>query len=267
MLLVSKENEPMALWNQSDRLNCLVVAGAGGIGFEFVRQLLDKPNVEHVFATYHNPTTLENLKHLQTLNPQRLELISMDITQQDQVIAMVEQLKQEINCLHLVINCVGLLHRDRLQPEKSLNHINPDQLQAYFAINSIGPLLIASHLMDLFRQTSQPSLLATISAKVGSIEDNRLGGWYGYRASKAALNMFMKNVAIEYRRKAKQTAVVVLHPGTTDTQLSSPFQRNVPPEKLFSPHKTVSLLWDVIEKITLDDTGKFFSWDGSEIPW
>ena len=118
-----------------------------------------------------------------------------------------------------------------------------------------------------FLRHSERSILAFISAKVGSIEDNRLGGWYGYRASKAALNMFVKTAAIEYSRKSKQTIVVSLHPGTTDTQLSKPFQRNVPPGKLFSVERTVRQLTQVLTLLEVKDSGKFFSWDGSVIPW
>ena len=113
----------------------------------------------------------------------------------------------------------------------------------------------------------KPNIFATISAKIGSIEDNRLGGWYGYRASKAALNMLLKTASIEYSRRSKQTAIVLLHPGTTDTRLSEPFQRGVPPEKLFPVEKTVGLLIDVLENVTIEDNGSFFSWDGSRLPW
>ena len=111
------------------------------------------------------------------------------------------------------------------------------------------------------------NLFTTISAKIGSISDNHLGGWYGYRASKAALNMLMRTVAIEYRRKSPHTIVVTLHPGTTDTRLSQPFQRNVPPEKLFSVSRTTTQLLAVLDQLDSDDTGQFFSWDGTRLPW
>lgn len=126
--------------------------------------------------------------------------------------------------------------------------------------------MLAKHLLPLFKHKER-SVFASISAKVGSIGDNQLGGWYGYRASKAALNMFMRTVAIEYGRSSPQTLVVTLHPGTTDTRLSLPFQRNVPPEKLFSVERTVSQLMNVIEQLQEGDSGQFFSWDGSRLPW
>ncbi|MGL4501896.1 MAG: SDR family NAD(P)-dependent oxidoreductase, partial [Planktothrix sp.] len=139
-------------------------------------------------------------------------------------------------------------------------------LMRYFQVNSIGAVLLAKHLLPLF-QHNQRSIFATISAKVGSIGDNQLGGWYGYRASKAALNMLMRTVAIEYPRKGANAIVITLHPGTTDTRLSKPFQRNVPPEKLFPIEKTVSQLWTVLENLEETDTGEFFSWDGTRLPW
>jgi len=133
-------------------------------------------------------------------------------------------------------------------------------------VNSIGAVLLAKHLMPLLRH-KEGSIFASISAKVGSIGDNRLGGWYGYRASKAALNMFLKTISIEYSRRCPKTIVVALHPGTTDTRLSQPFQKNVPPGKLFPVEKTVNLLLDVLASLKLADSGEFFSWDGSRLPW
>ncbi len=136
----------------------------------------------------------------------------------------------------------------------------------YFQVNSIGAILLAKHLLPLFKHGDR-SVFATISAKVGSIGDNQLGGWYGYRASKAALNMLMKTASIEYGRTCPQAIVVTLHPGTTDTRLSLPFQGNVPPEKLFSVERTVTQLLTVIEQLEDSDSGQFFSWDGSRLPW
>lgn len=165
-----------------------------------------------------------------------------------------------------MINCVGLLHAGPLQPEKSLRQINPEHLLQYFQVNSIGAILLAKHLLPLLSH-SERSLFATISAKIGSIGDNHLGGWYGYRASKSALNMLIRTAAIEYGRKSPKTILVLLHPGTTDTRLSQPFQRNVSPEKLFPVGRTVSQLLAVLADLTIEDSGQFFSWDGSRLPW
>ncbi|HEY9750281.1 MAG TPA: SDR family NAD(P)-dependent oxidoreductase, partial [Allocoleopsis sp.] len=203
---------------------------------------------------------------LEQQHPQQLVCFPLDITNEAQIAECSDRLRQQIDQLHLVINCVGILHEGDLQPEKSLRQINPDHLMRYFQVNSIGAVLLAKHLSPLLSH-SEKNVFATISAKIGSIGDNQLGGWYGYRASKAALNMLMRTVAIEYKRKSPHTIVVTLHPGTTDTRLSKPFQRNVPPEKLFPVERTVTQLLTVIENLEAKDSGEFFSWDGSRLPW
>ncbi len=247
-------------------INALVVGATQGIGLAFVEQLLQNEAIAHLFATYRSKQTAAALFELSAQHPQRLHCIAMDITEETQIASGLVEIKQTAPQLHLAINCVGLLHNEQQQPEKALRQLNTDNLLNYFKVNSIGPALLAKHLQPLFKHKEQ-AIFATISAKVGSIEDNRLGGWYGYRASKAALNMFLKTAAIEYSRRNPTTAVVALHPGTTDTQLSKPFQRGVPPEKLFSTERTVSQLIEVLEQVTPQESGEFFSWDGSRLPW
>lgn len=190
----------------------------------------------------------------------------MDITEEGNIVAGLEAMQNQTDRLHYVVNCVGILHEGTVTPEKSLRQIDAQQLLRYFQVNSIGSALLAKHLLPFFRHGDR-SIFASISAKIGSIGDNRLGGWYGYRASKAALNMLMRTASIEYRRKSPKTIVVTLHPGTTDTRLSKPFQRNVPPEKLFSIERTVTQLYNVLENLDERDSGEFFSWDGSRLPW
>lgn len=251
----------------SDTTNVLVVGATQGIGLEFVRQFLQADDISKVFATYRATTSADNgLKALATEYPDKLRYIEMDLTDEGTIVQGVNRIKEQAEQLHIVVNCVGLLHNQQQQPEKALRQLEADNLVNYFKVNSIGPALLAKHLTGLLKHKS-PSLLATISAKVGSIGDNRLGGWYGYRASKAALNMFMKTAAIEYSRRNPNTILVLLHPGTTDTQLSKPFQRNVPPEKLFSTERTVSQLLTVLSNVTPEDSGEFFSWDGARLPW
>lgn len=243
--------------------NVLIVGAGQGIGLGFVQALLQRSQVQRVFALYRSPETATALLQLAD---RRLVSLQADLTQEATIAAALDRLKTQTDRLHWVINCVGVLHQGELQPEKSLRHIEADRLLQYFQTNSISAVLLAKHLTPLLRHPD-PSLFATISAKVGSIGDNRLGGWYGYRASKAALNMLMKTVAIEYSRVSPRTIVTVLHPGTTDTRLSQPFQRGVPPEKLFSVERTVSQLLAVMEGLTIADSGEFFSWDGSRLPW
>lgn len=239
----------------------LIVGASQGIGLEFVRQLLQTNHVEYVYATYRSTQS-----ELLAIADPCLRCLPMDITKEEQIAAVVQEIKTETAWLHYVINCAGILHEGAMQPEKSLRQLNAEQLLHYFQVNSIGAVLLAKHVHPLLKHGDR-AILATISAKIGSIGDNSLGGWYGYRASKAALNMFMRTTAIEYKRTCPRAIVVTLHPGTTDTQLSRPFQRNVPPEKLFPIERTVQQLLAVLSQLQESDSGEFFSWDGSHLPW
>lgn len=246
--------------------NALVIGASQGIGLGFVRHLLQRPQIKTIYATYRSENSAAGLMALAEQVPERVLCIPVHITQEEQISACCGQIQADGNLLHWVINCVGILHEGALQPEKGLRQLNAEQLTRYFQVNSIGAVLWAKHLLPLLKHGDR-SIFATISAKIGSIGDNHLGGWYGYRASKAALNMFMRTAAIEYRRRSPQTIVVTLHPGTTDTKLSKPFQRNVPPEKLFSVDRTVAQLLAVLDGLGKEDSGQFFSWDGSQLPW
>jgi NAD(P)-dependent dehydrogenase (short-subunit alcohol dehydrogenase family) len=241
----------------------LVVGGSQGIGLGFVRRLLADDKIDRVYATYRR---VDSAVGLLKLDDERLCCLQMDITDESQIAAVIARIKSETAMLHYTINCVGVLHDGEMQPEKSLRHINAEQLLRYFQVNSVGAMLLFKHVQPLLKHDGR-SILANLSAKVGSIGDNSIGGWYGYRASKAALNMFVKNTAIEYKRTCPNAIVVALHPGTTDTNLSLPFQRNVPPEKLFSVDRTVDRLLTVIDGLNTTDSGEFFAWDGSRLPW
>lgn len=247
-------------------INALIVGATQGIGLGFVRSLLADKRVEKLFCTYRSEATASNLFAIQAHDPQRVVCLKVDVTEESDIVAATNKIKQTAGELHLALYCVGVLHEGELSPEKSLRDLNAPDLLYSFQVNSIGAALVAKHLATLFDRRT-PSLFAAISAKVGSIGDNRLGGWYGYRASKAALNMFMKTAAIEYKRRCPCTIVVSLHPGTTDTRLSKPFQDNVPEEQLFSVERTVGLLTDVMSRLTPEDSGEFYSWNGNRLPW
>jgi len=246
--------------------NVLIVGANRGIGLGLVKRSLQDEQISTLYATYRQADTATELLSLAKTVGDRLVCLPMDTTNELQINQGIEQIRANTKQLHLVIHCVGILHDTTLQPEKSLRQVTSEQLTQYFQINSIGAVLLAKHVLPLVRHSDR-SVFASISAKLGSIGDNQLGGWYGYRASKAALNMLMRTVAIEYGRTSPKTIVVTLHPGTTDTRLSQPFQKNVPPEKLFSVDRTVTQLLTVIENLTEADSGQFFSWDGSRLPW
>lgn len=256
----------MPVFEGTESINVLIVGASRGIGLGFVRHLLCDQRIGRLCATYRDEQQSKDLFALLEQYPHRLSLILLDITDEEQIAQSMAQLQHQIDKLHLVIYCVGFLHEDNIQPEKSLRQLRADHLLRYFQVNSIGAVLLAQHVLPLLKH-GDSSVFASISAKVGSIGDNQLGGWYGYRASKAALNMFMRTVAIEFSRKSPKTIVVLLHPGTTDTSLSQPFQGSVPPNKLFSVERTVTQLLRVIEGLRSDDSGQFFSWDGSRLPW
>lgn len=171
---------------------------------------------------------------------------------------------------HLVIAATGALHGEgALEPEKTWRHLDADRLADAFAVNTILPALIArAALPRLARGTKdapEKAVFAALSARVGSISDNRLGGWHAYRASKAALNQVLKTCSIELARKAPGAMCVGLHPGTVDSPLSEPFQRNVPDGKLFTPGYAAQALLSVIDRLEPADTGKVFDWAGEEV--
>ena len=164
----------------------------------------------------------------------------------------------------LIVIASGLLHGDGITPEKSLRQMEGAALDRLFRVNATGPALVMRHFVPLLARDRR-GVIAALSARVGSIGDNRLGGWIGYRAAKAALNQVIRTVSIELARSHPGAIVVGLHPGTVDTQLSAPFQRNVAPGKLFSPAQCAGLLLGVIERLTPADSGHCLDWAGERI--
>jgi NAD(P)-dependent dehydrogenase (short-subunit alcohol dehydrogenase family) len=163
----------------------------------------------------------------------------------------------------LVVVATGLLHDGERTPEKSYREFDPAWLARTMAINAIGPALIAKHLLPLMPKQGR-TVFVVLSARIGSISDNRLGGWYGYRMAKAALNQLVRTLGIEEKRRNDRSIVAGLHPGTVDTGLSKPFQGNVRPGTLFTPDRAASQLLDVIDGLTVTDSGKLFDFEGKE---
>lgn len=189
--------------------------------------------------------------------------LSIDITNELSVAAAASALS--VKALYqMVIVASGILQTDEVRPEKNYRDLRSETLLKYFAVNSVGPALIAKHFIPLLPAVGR-SVFAVLSARVGSISDNELGGWYGYRASKAALNMLVKTLAIEMNRTRPDAICVALHPGTVDTNLSKPFQKNVPANRLFSRKTAAEHLLQVIQKLTPSQSGGCFAWDGKRI--
>ncbi len=189
-----------------------------------------------------------------------------DMTNHANVETITHFLSPHFATLVGVIQCAGVLHNDTHQPEKNVMQLDSVWLQESMRINVLPSVVLAQAVSPLLIRKSSVRWIS-LSAKVGSIEDNGLGGWYSYRMSKAALNMFIKNLAIEWGRKSPESSVIAMHPGTTPSDLSEPFTKNWPLEKLYSPETTASRIVSLFNAITASDSGQLYHHDHSVIPW
>ena len=246
-----------------NRSTALVFGASRGIGLAITQQLLQEPGIQRVYASYRHPDTAAGLLEI---NDQRLQTIQADITNPSDVQGIASSIRAYEDHPDFVINSAGILHENDLQPEKSLNQCRQDSLMRLFLVNSIGPLMLARAMIPLMPR-NRPGHFAVLSAMVGSIGDNRLGGWYGYRASKAALNQFMRTLAVECRRSHPQLCITAIHPGTTDTALSRPFQANVKPGKLYMASQSAARILQQVRAAQAEQSGHFINWDGKPIPW
>jgi len=235
-------------------MKALILGGSGGIGSAFVAHLLKHYDDISIDASYNC--------HRPSLQDSRCVWHQVDIRDE----TAIKNLSAKLTEVDLCINAVGMLHNAEHRPEKSTRNINPDYFLTSMAINAMPTLLLAKHLASHFKH-KRGAIFATVSARVGSIEENYLGGWYSYRASKAALNMALKTLSIEWKRSLPNVTVAALHPGTTDTDLSAPFQKNVPINQLFSSTQSVDYMMKVINQLTPEKSGKFWSFDGEILPW
>jgi NAD(P)-dependent dehydrogenase (short-subunit alcohol dehydrogenase family) len=244
----------------------LVSGSSRGIGLAFVRRLAAGGQARRVWAGCRNPATATALARLAE-ECDAVRVLQLDVTDESSLATAAQAVAAEGEPLDLVVNCAGFLHRpDGPQPERRLAEVRLDWLLESFAVNSAGPLLLARHFESLLPRRER-AVFASLSARVGSIGDNRLGGWYAYRGAKAAQNMFIRTLSIELARRNRSLVCVALHPGTTDTGLSQPFQGGVPASKLFSTERAVDQLLGVIDGLGPKDTGGFFAWNGERIPW
>ena len=227
-------------------MNAAVVIGAsGGIGAAVHEALVDE-------AAY---TCIHALS--------RSGADPMDITDEASVAAAAARIAAG-PAPSLVVVATGLLHDATHGPEKSYREFDPAWLEQVLRVNAIGPALVAKHLLPVMPKQGR-TVFAVLSARIGSISDNRLGGWYGYRMAKAALNQLVRTLSIEEKRRNDRSIVVGLHPGTVDTGLSKPFQGNVRPGTLFTPDRAASQLLDVIDALTVTDSGRLFDFEGKEV--
>ena len=238
--------------------NVLIVGASGGIASALIEQYCNEG--AQVLAVSRAPAA----DVLQSENVSYHQLAE----QNDKAISdFVKQLAKQDVTLTTVVITTGFLHRDSdgIHPEKRLEDVSEHALAAYFETNSIIPALWLKHLVNIM--SKEGSTLVCLSARVGSISDNGLGGWYGYRASKAALNMLVKTASVEYKRRLKDVMLVCYHPGTVDTDLSKPFQKNVAAKKLFTAAFTAKQLIHHLSVLNRDQACHFIDWNGEVVTW
>jgi NAD(P)-dependent dehydrogenase (short-subunit alcohol dehydrogenase family) len=233
--------------------NAVILGASGGIGGALWQALRSDPRFGHVIGVSRSEAPDSTAPWLQA-----------DCTSAAALHEAANVIRERFGRLDLLINCCGTLQDGgRLQPEKALRDLDSGNLERLMAVNAFAPLAALRAFAPLLRH-SPASVAVTLSAMVGSITDNRLGGWYSYRMSKAALNMGLKNAAIELGRGGRGPIVVAMHPGTTLTPLSEPF---VSRHQHRLPGESARHMLSVIDTLTPESSGRFYSWDGRELPW
>jgi NAD(P)-dependent dehydrogenase (short-subunit alcohol dehydrogenase family) len=227
----------------SNPFRALVIGSSGTIGAAFMELLKNNPLCSDVVGIHRHsefPIDYQNLDSIESCAD---------------AIALTAPFQ-------LIINTIGVLHTNDWMPEKKLDDINAEQLTELIKINAIGPALTMRHFSRLL--DPQSSIMVNLSAKVGSIEDNRLGGWYSYRASKAALNMLIKTASIEWARTKPNTILIAMHPGTVNSRLSKPFRG----EQIGRPANDAAAdMLQAIANLKKEDSGSFISYSGEKLPW
>jgi NAD(P)-dependent dehydrogenase (short-subunit alcohol dehydrogenase family) len=247
----------MNLGSFPDGLRAVVVGAGGGIGNAVVELLAESPRVAQVYGLTRTRPVLAS---------PRVASVPFDLGDEASIAAAAARCGAD-GPLHLVFVATGVLHdQAELQPEKSWRALTAPSLAQSFAVNAIGPALVAKHFLPRLAP-GEKAVFAALSARVGSIEDNRLGGWYSYRATKAALHMLIRTFAVELARRNPTALCVALHPGTVDTALSAPFQSGVPEGQLFKPRQAAEHLLRVIDGLDASASGNAFAWDGRRLPF
>lgn len=242
--------------SMGDNLRAIIIGSSGGIGGAFIDALDASDQVTHIYALS---------RRVQSHPSSKVTSLTFDFTDETSIEAATESLRGN-GVFDICIIATGLLQGEGIAPEKNMRAMSLDAFQKSFMINTFGPAVTAKYFLPLMRR-DRKAVFAALSARVGSISDNRIGGWYAYRASKAALNMILKTLSIEFGRRFKDTVIIGLHPGTVDTDLSKPFQGNVPEGKLFTPEFSAAKMLKVIDQVTSCDSGSLFAWDGEKVPF
>lgn len=223
----------------------VVIGATGAIGGALLQRLTADPGIAHAAGFSRSGS------------------IALDVRSEQSIADAARHIAQ-LGEPRLIIDATGFLHGNGAMPEKLLQQLDLARMTHAFAINAIGPALLMKHLLPLLPRDGK-AVFATLSAKVGSIGDNQLGGWYSYRASKAALNQFVRTAAVELRRRKPEAVCVALHPGTVDSRLSAPFSKAGLDVR--APDEAAELLLGVVDRLRAADSGGFFDYRGEPLPW
>jgi len=240
----------------------IVIQGAGrGLGLAFAHHAL-RAGATKLYLTARNPQDCEGFRQLQP--SKHVKWFKLDFLNSDEIASTGEAILAAAPHVDRIIVTAGVLHDGEIQPEKRIGALETTAMLHLYQVNAMGPVLFLKSLWPALRRT-RPVTAASLSARVGSIADNRLGGWYSYRASKAALNQYMRTFSIELARYNDQAKIVTLHPGTVETGLSQPFRSQVAKGKLKSASESANQLWSVLDRLSVGDSGGFFAYDGEPI--
>jgi len=238
-----------------DGLQVAVIGASGAIGAAMVTLLASSDQVERIYACSRSSAVPA---------ADNIVCLPVDLLDDQSIARAAEQITEPLD---MVLVTTGILHEgENLKPEKSIRDFHPDHFARVFAVNITGPSMVAHYFLPKMAR-NRKNVFAVLTGRVGSIEDNQMGGWYAYRASKAAMNMIIKNLAIETARRNKSSVVVALHPGTVASNLSQPFQAGVPEGQLFTPAYAAEHLLATVDRLTPSDSGYLFAWDGEKIPF
>ena len=232
--------------------NIIIAGSSGAIGGEFIKLYANNSNVEKIIALSRK-----------SINNDHDKIQSVEIDYNDEATLKNLDVISQLDSISKIIIATGILHTDHIKPEKSIDGIDAENIKKVFKVNVFGPILLVKKLMPLIKK-SKGVKIVFLTARVGSVSDNELGGWHSYRSSKSALNMMIKNLSIELKRLNKEHVVIGIHPGTVKSHLSEPFLRHVKHD-VFSPKESVRFMSKVINEITLNDSGKCFDFSGKVI--
>ena len=286
---LSQDDELPSIKRNNDSGAVYIINGSSrGIGLQFVKSLLGRTKGK-IVACCRTPTTATELNNIAAKHPNRVQILPLDVEDQTSIDILASTIATDYQRVDALFNVAGILGDGKTTPgpERAIANIERDWLEKTLAINTIGPIMLSKALSPLMRTTGRRSIkftdqennqldiplpkdrsttiIVNLSARVGSISDNQLGGWYSYRLSKSALNQATRTMALELKRQG--TLTLALHPGTTQTDLSAPFQKNVQEGRLFPVDFTVDKLLSVVDSCTAENNGGFYDWAGKALPF